>query len=96
MIDKKSDKFIYIHRLVQQVRLSKLDPEARDTAFDAALVLLSRCFPRQHLGEHMYKVWPQCVVYLSHVLAVEGAYRRWKPTIKKAKIFVEILCDCTW
>ncbi len=95
-MEKLGDGALRVHRLVQQTQLDRISGDARNHAFDTAIGLIRDAFPKQVLGMHMHKFWPQCESFLAHALALESAYRERQPTLEAAIEFVELLCDVAW
>lgn len=96
-----SGNFIRIHRLVQDAvhrRFCKI-PYSRDAAFKRALELLRRSFPLHGLArDHMVEYWPECEVYLPHVLSFHDTFLDMEGLEDFADNveFIELIYSCAW
>ena len=87
-----------LHRIVQSTRLNNISKQERDEAFTTSLYLLAASFPKQVLGNHMYGQWPDCELFLPHVLSFDKALEKygWDIDASKALTYVNMMCDMTW
>ncbi|GAB1312456.1 hypothetical protein MFIFM68171_02666 [Madurella fahalii] len=85
-----------IHRVAQSTRLKMLGQPERQEAFDMVLSILAARFPQQVLGNHMHELWEGCETFLDQVLAFDKAVQRWQPSLLETKVYVNMMCDCTW
>ncbi|OJD34141.1 phosphorylase superfamily protein [Diplodia corticola] len=93
---QRAPSIISVHRLVQRVRLNNVSTEEKEEAFEVALRLLARNFPKQHLGAHLHDQWARCELFLSHVLAIDTMVHQLSPELKDPVSYIDMLCDCTW
>lgn len=92
---------IRIHRLVQDAvhrRLTR-SSSSREAAFKGAVKLLRGSFPLHGLArDHMVEYWPECEVYLPHVLAIHDIFLEMEGLKEFANDseFVELIYSCAW
>ncbi|KAJ5159113.1 phosphorylase superfamily protein [Penicillium coprophilum] len=96
ILHKSKDDDLEIHRLVQQVQLDRVERADRNEAFENALKAVRTGFPKQYLGMHMNRFWPQCEIFLPHVLSIETAFRQRSFDTSSAVDFVNLICDASW
>ncbi|KAB8269436.1 hypothetical protein BDV30DRAFT_242362 [Aspergillus minisclerotigenes] len=102
LINKNMEtQILAIHRLVQEVVFKQLrrDRGHRKISFETALQLLRGKFPLHSLSrDHMTEAWPQCEIYLPHVLAFHENYRRLahEGGLDISSEFIELMYSCAW
>ncbi len=98
-------KVISTHRLVQDATIRMFEANSTlGTAFDNAVLCLSRVYPRQVNGESMSNDFAACQRLTPHVSALEASFKKYfglqqTPSDKMPKLretFAEILANCGW
>jgi hypothetical protein len=86
-----------IHRVVQEA-VSYHDVEDLQESFDVASRLVYEQFPKQIMGESLYKQWNVCQEYIPHGVYLSKKYSDYVPSgkLKVHEYFVNLLSNCAW
>lgn len=89
-----------LHRLVQAQFEYYMDHGERQVAFENASKLLLDAWPRAYSGQRVSDQWPQCQMFIQHVLSLNEHYlkdakkgeRKYKGTVE----FAELMSHVGW
>ncbi|KAI0191096.1 hypothetical protein F4808DRAFT_476374 [Astrocystis sublimbata] len=93
---------ITIHRLIQDAYIQFLMDEGKgklEHAFDSAITILQRRFPRQIHGRPMHSEWQKCRKVIEHAKWLAERYSQVRSTDTKFPVkerLAELLKHCAW
>lgn len=95
LIKRNRDSGAYsIHRMVQTHYRYFMTSQQRQQAFDDAVLLLSRVFPRMDSKGQLYAAWTKCNDYIQHLISLADSFQeeRRAATIFRAEVrFCELI-----
>jgi predicted ATPase len=71
---KRSGGRLFIHRLLQDVVYFNLSNEERQQAFDTAVQLVNRLFPKATKTKFLFAEWKECATNIRHVEHLSERY----------------------
>ena len=94
---RRDRNVLSIHRVVQEA-VSYHDVEDLQKSFDVASRLVYEQFPKQVMGESLYKQWNVCQEYIPHGVYLSKKYSDYVPSgkLKAHEYFVRLLSNCAW
>jgi hypothetical protein len=94
---KKDRNVLSIHRVVQEA-VNYHDVEDLQKSFEIASRLVYEQFPKQTMGEPLYKEWNVCQEYIPHGVYLSKKYSDYTPSgkLKANEYFVRLLSNCAW
>lgn len=90
---------VSVHRVIQLEFRKSLDDEYRRQALKLASKLLLEAFPKQVNGLSLRLEWPQCVMYIQHILSVINHCKAYQVSPEYPGEFVDLavcLSSAAW
>lgn len=95
---RREKNILSVHRVVQEAFFHVFVAE-RQSAYDAAVKLISEAFPKQVNGRPLFPVWERCENYIQDGLFLAYKFRDFKEygaSISAPKGFSELLTNVVW
>lgn len=90
---------VSVHRVVQLEYRKSLDDQCRRESLQLASKLLLEAFPKQVNGLSLRREWPQCVMYIQHVLSIINHFKAYEMSPEYPGEFADLavcLSNAAW